>query len=122
MSIWTKKFRRMYRKICAQRSYERKDHLKSKQDLAFRIQEHSSFGWTRVCWTSTDCDGYRVSGRSEVVPAMVSYVSSFVDRLYENAEGPLSWWLEVPQIKPVVETRDLGMEAFENGHPHVLRG
>lgn len=122
MSIWTKKFRRSIRKVYAQRAYETRDHLKSKQDLAFRIKELSSFGWVRICWNSQDCDGFRTSGQSEIVPAMPSYVAAFVDRLYADAEGPLSWWLEVPQIKPVVETRDLVMEAFENGHPHVIYG
>lgn len=122
MSQFSRKMHAMIRRAFGQRDYWKKDHLVEKVLLQARIDQYSSFGWVRICWNSQDCDGVRVTGRSEVVPAMVTYVAAFVDRLYQDAEGPLSWGLESPRFRPEIHVRDLGMEAFENGHPHVIRG
>jgi len=46
------------------------------------------------------------------------------DAAYEHenkwADGPFCLWVESPLLKRTRFSRDLGMEAFEEGHSHVI--
>lgn len=42
------------------------------------------------------------------------------DRAYMDAEGPLSVYYVKPSELPESYSRDLALEAFENGHPHYV--
>jgi len=68
---------------------------------------------------SRDCD--MCEGRwGEVIPA--SELSARIDRLYETAEGPVSYLICAPHEAESYESssRDLALEAFEDGHAHVV--
>lgn len=45
-----------------------------------------------------------------------------IESAYEWAEGPLSLWYERPtdDFENFSESRDLALEAYEEGHPHVV--
>lgn len=68
---------------------------------------------------STDCDHCR-SVYSRIVPA--SQVDAEIARIYDSAEGRTF----VQIVKPVTlagfigSSRDLALEAFEDGHPHCI--
>jgi hypothetical protein len=47
-------------------------------------------------------------------------VNHEIDSIYEGAEGPGSIWLSMPEDKVAPEFRDLALEAFEDGHPHIV--
>lgn len=65
-----------------------------------------------------DCDCVRYEGHVYRAPATVKDVEAAIEDLYYYAEGPIHWEImkpsEAAQVKR--ESRDLIMEAFENGH------
>lgn len=71
--------------------------------------------------SGTDCDG--VSSGRAVEYRNLREAEKDHDSQYEWADGPLSFSriskAEFNDAQPFF--RDLGLEAFENGHPHVLR-
>lgn len=52
---------------------------------------------------------------------MVREIQRAIEMEYEGAEGPTSVWICKPSEEPVYESRDLALEAFKNGHPHLIR-
>ena len=57
----------------------------------------------------------------ELKPAGAMQWQRHIENLYEYAEGPVWFWLvpkgELPDAR--FGSRDLALEAFENGHPHI---
>lgn len=47
-------------------------------------------------------------------------VQRAIDAVYEGAEGRVSWWLTSPADVPERDERDHALEAFEEGHAHVI--
>lgn len=78
----------------------------------------------RVCVVSSgmDCDGSAWAGRVYDMPASVFAVERFVERQYEWADGPLRLEFASPSECEEVEyeSRDLALEAFEDGHAHCI--
>ena len=68
-----------------------------------------------------DCDGCESSRSVKFNGAYEAH--TFIEEAYNWADGPETWSPctkeEYEQYQPTF--RDLGMEAYENGHPHVLR-
>lgn len=73
-----------------------------------------------ICW-SRDCDMCEGTTR-RLVKATVAAIESAMDRDFEWAEGPVRHWLERPSVDFEPEFRDRAMEAYEDGHPHVIFG
>ena len=48
-------------------------------------------------------------------------VEQYIQEIYNNAEGPV-YWISIAQPEHKAEhvSRDLAMEAFEDGHPHSV--
>jgi len=72
---------------------------------------------------STDCDHTNsVYGRVELFQSATE-LRDWIDSRYEDAEGPIS--VRIVPVQEALEfearTRDYGLEAFENGHPHSIR-
>ena len=81
----------------------------------------ATHGGVGVIVDSTDCDHCR-STYGRVMDA--SEFPEWLDRLYANAEGPTHYRLVSPQYALLhrSSSRDLVLEAFEDGHSHVVFG
>jgi hypothetical protein len=66
--------------------------------------------------------GGRWDNRVSLVPATITAVEQWAERYHAQAEVPQWQRLERPSIAAdlVEDDRDLALEAFEDGHSHVL--
>ena len=89
--------------------------------LKERLDKVSVGGKVALYISSMDCDCSRTqSARHMLVPSLVE-AWRILERIYEGAEGPTSaYFCEVADYPEWVEHRDLALEAFEDGHPHVV--
>ena len=74
---------------------------------------------------SRDCDMTEVQGVSFFeCPRRPSVWDQYMDDQLEWADGPMHWTILPPEegrrLGKQRHTRDLAMEAHENGHPHVV--
>ena len=71
-----------------------------------------------------DCDCVRYSGRVHIVDATEEAVEELYDYVYKWADGPVSLAFCKPSVAKQVRytSRDLALEAFEDGHPHSIHG
>jgi hypothetical protein len=102
---------------------ERATHArKSYQDFVRGIATMQENGEIAVVWSGRDCDGVRYAGQVRIVEATSKVVIAHVQRTHANAEGPCSYMLMPPSEAVEVEytSRDLTMEAFEDGHQHCI--
>jgi len=80
-------------------------------------------GRVRLVHRFRDCDMVEGSRLVDIEPTLEAYEALF-DDLSEWAEGPFSLTIVSPEdaceFRP--EFRDLALEAFEDGHPHVVFG
>ena len=90
-----------------------KDELFDAMDLSGKV--------TVDVW-SRDCDGVSGSYPVEIEPTLEAW-DKLADSCEANAEGP--WSMRIIPLEQMAEyepqpTRDHTLEAFEDGHPHVL--
>ena len=69
---------------------------------------------------SMDCDCYRVQSSRNVPAFPPVSIEARINYEYDGAEGPTSVWIDTPIEQETRESRDLALEAFEDGHPHVI--
>lgn len=92
----------------------------------FHLNEHiaSIAEDGKVAWVESgrDCDCVEYSGRVHIVDATYQAYVELDERLGEWADGPYQLALcRVSETQSVTyESRDLVMEAHEDGHPHVI--
>lgn len=83
-----------------------------------RMSEDDSIG---IFWEGMDCDCVRFS-YARTVSNQLMNLFKYINAAYDDAEGPLSWYFiptrEAKRIKR--SSRDLALEAFEEGHSHVV--
>jgi len=69
-----------------------------------------------------DCDCVQYSGHIRCIPATIMALQSLENAIHEWADGPFNLRLvtqaEAERIQP--QSRDLVLEAFENGHRHYI--
>lgn len=101
----------------------RQDYLADRAALAANIRATTENGRVAVVESGRDCDGVHWYNHVTVLTAIVGHVERHLSRRVADAEGPLDHRLEIPSIaaKLRYHERDLALEAFENGHPHILR-
>lgn len=118
-----KKMRKLCKKIAGTALYGRSDWLAVREETARRIAELAENGAVAVIESGMDCDGVQYSGHVHIIAASVVRLELLDKHTNEWADGPYYLSLERPSKARQVEysSRDLGMEAFENGHPWVLR-
>lgn len=87
--------------------------------LLQKIKDCTEDGKVAIIVTSTDCDWTRATYCHLLDPAELF---SYIDQLYEDAEGPTNWHIERPSDTKDFRSssRDLALEAFEDGHPHLI--
>jgi hypothetical protein len=107
-------------------------------NLIRKIQDCTEDGKVCTVWGGMDCDCATWEGRvtthsladeydmhdgdGNPYKSLTHAVLAYIDRQYENAEGRLHFDVLRPSEAKDVESssRDLALEAFEDGHPHVV--
>ena len=100
------------------------DKLLSKVKFKKKIEGHSVNGKVAIVYGGVDCDHSRWDNRVAIVNANVTSVNGWEKDYMEYAEG--SQWFDIESMDYALSlkesSRDLAMEAFEDGHPHVIYG
>jgi len=96
--------------------------LTKRWDLLERINKFARNGKVAINTGGRDCDMCVLDGDVRVIDATYPAFKALYDALEDSAEGPF-WAYPVPwdehfAIRPT--SRDLALEAFEDGHPHVV--
>jgi len=97
-----------------------RDSLNGRLYLHRAIEKFQEGGKILVVESGMDCDGVRYWGRTHECDANWRAFDKLWNNLSKWADGPFS--LEIVRPSTVVEygSRDLTLEAFENGHPHSI--
>jgi hypothetical protein len=111
-------------KIVGRRNAEKQDWLASRAARAALVNNYAENGEVALVSSGMDCDGVRYSGAVSLCAAVPMVVEKAMDSAYEWADGPMTIVLARPSDVADLEyeSRDLALEAFENGHSHVLYG
>lgn len=98
--------------------------LTKRWKMKARIEECRITG-TGLMWVTEsgmDCDSVQYSGHMHKCEATVAAFDKLYDEINEWADGPFGLYPiteeEKEEIRPT--SRDLAMEAHEDGHPHVV--
>lgn len=69
-----------------------------------------------------DCDGVQYAGKVHTIDATIKAWRELDDRIGNWADGPYRLSVASPSEARAIryESRDLVMEAHEDGHPHVI--
>jgi hypothetical protein len=118
----TRKYRSLIRRLVRELNRNKVDFLARRADLKTKIAELQEGGKVAIVYGGIDCDGGRWDNRVSEVSAIPVAVERWYDRYEAQAEGPQWQILEKPSVAAdlVEDDRDLAMEAFEDGHSHVL--
>ena len=92
----------------------------ARQSLIRRIAELQVGGQVAVWESGRDCDSVRYRGFKCLIPATVAEFDALYEHEHQWADGPFCLWVESPLLERTRCSRDLGMEAFEDGHSHVI--
>jgi hypothetical protein len=95
-----------------------------RQRLIERIRSCQENGKIAIVESGRDCDGMQYSGSVCLIDASVAAWDAHYDYVANHADGPFSFAVEKPSIAKHIKhtSRDLTLEAFEDGHPHVIYG
>lgn len=95
--------------------------INERAELAARIKACAHEGKVRVVESGRDCDGVEYSGGSgREIEATVAAFHLLENRVHESADGPFRLSVVPWDFNEPYESRDLVMEARENGHPHSI--
>jgi hypothetical protein len=112
-------FWRRIRQAGAAHRYRGDDPFIEKQRIIDAIAKYEQNGVVRLCDRFMDCD-HAVSTSSRVIKANYYSYIRYLDLIYDGVEGPGTTWLDYPGNIPERNSRDLALEAFEDGHPHTV--
>jgi hypothetical protein len=87
-----------------------------------KISEFAEDGKICVVEGGMDCDCSAYEGHVHTFSSNLTEFWEGIERMYYNAEGPIHWHIIRPSDADSVDrsSRDLALEAFENGHAHVV--
>lgn len=93
------------------------DPLVKRQEMAEDIYKHAVNGKIAVNVDQMDCDCSRWTS-SNIMPAVPVVIERHLEAIYDSAEGPIyGVWFSSPEDKAEYVSRDLALEAYEDGHP-----
>jgi hypothetical protein len=120
MGLTLKQALKRYGKVVGARAPD--DRLEERAGLAARIAQCAQGGRVAIVYGGMDCDCSRWDDRVVLVPATTVAVERWIDSYHERAEGPQ--WTRVTTPAEArglkASSRDLALEAFEDGHQHVV--
>ena len=93
-----------------------------KEIVLEKIKKNAENGRVLIVYGGRDCDGSQSDGYTKLVDAGYYSAQKFINSLYEGADGAVWYEFAKPSEDAdiVVETRDLALEAFENGHNSTI--
>ncbi len=112
-------FYRYFRKISANILNQKADSFIEKECFIEQIHKYTQNNQVRICSRFYDCD-HSVSTSSWLIPANWYEVERAINAEYDNAEGHGGCWLTYPDDIPEQDSRDLILEAHEDGHSHSV--
>lgn len=118
----TPRLRRKLVKMYKEIAIRHPDRLEQRAERAVRIAERQEGGEVAIVYGGVDCDGGRWDDCTAIVPATVVAVEHWLNDYYDGAEGPQWHRLSRPSSARELtrSSRDLALEAFEDGHAHVI--
>jgi hypothetical protein len=111
---------RMLRDCAKEKFASKVDYLSERARLKAAIEQRSEKNQVAVVFNGRDCDCVEYEGVVYKVPATVTHVEHCIDQYGQWADGPFGWEIKKPSSKVKRQSRDLAMEAFEDGHAHVV--
>lgn len=115
--------RKFLKQLCKiNQSYKPDDELAKKERFYTRIRSCTVNGKIGIIVDAMDCDCAQYS-RGHIIDAKSPVaVDKAVCEIYDDAEGPMSVAVVLPEVakKHKWTSRDLALEAYEDGHPHVV--
>lgn len=98
------------------------ERTQARRNYLARLFALAEDGKIAVIESGRDCDGVAYSGCVTIVDANVEAVQAHIDHQVKWADGPVWFDLERPSAAAAIEykSRDLTLEAFEDGHSHVI--
>lgn len=106
--------------------------IRSLKDVQFNINERAKYsriiknkivgGKVGLITSGMDCDCAAFEYASVVDATSIARIVARIHEAYDNAEGPLNFRFVTPNEAKQYQgySRDLALEAFEEGHPHVV--
>ena len=93
-----------------------------RQQFLQSIARCAEGGKVAVVWSGRDCDGACYEHSVAIVEAKKKAVDAHIEHTYEWADGPCAYYIERPSVARDLKysSRDLALEAFEDGHSHVI--
>lgn len=117
--VWYDFWSRIRKSGAAYKWRDTDDNLIRRSHLADTIRRYQVDGQIAINYDQMDCDCAQWFS-SVLVPAHAMIVENHVQQTHNDAEGPVRWWLSHPDTRVEYSSRDLALEAFEEGHPHVV--
>lgn len=95
--------------------------IEERNTIQHQIAKYVQNGKVGIIWDSMDCDCCR-STYGNVANASLMSLMRTIHRAYDDAEGPVNYSFCEPQVAKEYNrtTRDLALEAFEDGHAWVV--
>ena len=118
-----RRLKRIYRTYSREsRLLKKNDILTSRMVMGQYIDSQSENGQVFLTITSTDCDCFTSSYVTGPHTASVMVIDRLITELYDGAEGPTFIDVVSPSYAKdfVGHSRDMALEAHENGHPHYV--
>ena len=93
-----------------------------RQQFLQSIARCAEGGRVAVVWSGRDCDGAKYAHSVAIVDADKKEVEAHIEHTYEWADGSCAYYIERPSVARELEysSRDLALEAFEDGHSHAI--
>lgn len=98
------------------------DRINSRAALKKVIDAHAVNGMIGIVESGRDCDCVEYVHPRAPIPATIFHFKQLEARTAEGADGPFHLTITTPAEAEATEheSRDLALEAFEDGHPHSI--
>lgn len=87
-----------------------------------RIKDCTENGYVALVFSGMDCDCTSYDNEVHLIEANIKVIDEYLDDRHSWLDGPESSYIEKPSVAKELNrsSRDLALEAFENGHPHFI--
>ena len=96
------------------------DRLERKAKTITRINACKENGKIAVVESGIDCDGVCYNGIVTIIPATYTHFENLHDSTAKGADGPFNLEIHKPSEEIEYKSEDRTLQAFENGHPHLI--
>ena len=107
-----------------ERLQELTEHRMARQAVHKKLADLAEEGKVAIVWSGRDCDCVSYQGEVHVIEANIKAFDKELNDAYAWADGPCGWYIERVSIAKAIryQSRDLILEAFEDGHQHCVFG